>query len=168
MAVGSMMFVFQNGMYLIQVIDWYSSPLTVILVCFCEVIMVCYCYGLGNIVRDIEYMLDIRLGLWWKICWKIINPLVLIFIFGTVLKYNTKVTYNGVEFPDWCIILGWCSSLVSLLIIPGYFFFKILTVKGSFIKVSIEVLVSSTGLILIISRISAVVYVSYGSRLGSC
>lgn len=132
-----MMFVFQNGMYLVQVIDWYSSPLTIILVCFCEIVMVSYCYGLGNIVRDIEYMLGIRLGLWWKICWKVVNPLVLIFIFGTVFKYNTKVTYNGVDFPDWAITLGWLSSLSSLLIIPGYFIFKILTVKGSFIKVSI-------------------------------
>ncbi|XP_063699863.1 sodium- and chloride-dependent glycine transporter 2 [Culicoides brevitarsis] len=134
MAVGSLMFVFQNGMYLIQVIDWYSSPLTIILVCFCEIVMVSYCYGLGNIVRDIEYMLGIRLSIWWKICWKIVNPLVLIFIFATVLKYNTKVTYNGVDFPDWAIALGWMSSMMSLLVIPGYFVYKIWTTKGSFIK----------------------------------
>lgn len=137
MALGSMIFVFQNGMYLIQVIDWYSSPLTIILVCFCEIVMV-YFYGLGNIVRDIEYMLGIRLGLWWKICWKIVNPLVLVFIFVTVLKYNTKVTYNGVEFPDWAISLGWISSLSSLLIIPGYFCYKMLSIKGSFVQVSVQ------------------------------
>lgn len=130
------MFVFQNGMYLIQVIDWYSSPLTIILVCFFEVIMVSYCYGLTNFIRDIEYMLNIRFNFWWKFCWKFANPLILIFIFATVLKYNTKVTYNGVAFPDWAIILGWLSSITSIAMVPAYFAYKFWTVKGSFIKVS--------------------------------
>lgn len=135
MMAGSMLFVFQNGMYLIQLFDWYAYSLTVILICLLELIMVCYCYGTKNFIRDVEFMLqNTKLNWMWSFCWRYISPAILIFMFFTVFAYNSDITYNGVAYPTWAIILGWVSSLVSLLVIPIYFIWKLSSVKGSMIK----------------------------------
>lgn len=135
MAAGSMLFVFQNGMYLIQLFDWYAYSLTVILICLLELVMVCHCYGTDNFIRDLEFMLPkTKLSIGWRLCWQYVSPLILIFMFCTVFVYNSDITYNGVSYPAWAIALGWLSSLMSLLVIPGYFCWKMWSIEGSWIK----------------------------------
>lgn len=135
MFAGSMIFVFQNGMYLIQLFDWYAYSLTVILICLMELVMVCHCYGTENFIRDLEFMLqETKLSWVWRICWQYISPLILVFMFCTVFVYNSDITYNGVSYPTWAVALGWLSSLASLLVIPGYFCWKFWSIKGSMIK----------------------------------
>lgn len=45
------------------------------------------------------------------------------FIFVTTILFNTRITYNGVDYPEWAVAIGWCSCLVSMLCIPGYVIF---------------------------------------------
>lgn len=41
-------------------------------------------------------------------------------MFSTTIIFNTRVTYNGVEYPDLAIYLGWGFCLSSSLCIPAY------------------------------------------------
>lgn len=64
-------------MYIVQLLDWYSASISVILICLVEVIAIAWSYGVSNFIRDIEFMTSIRPGLWWYISWKYITPFIL-------------------------------------------------------------------------------------------
>lgn len=65
-------------MYILQLFDWYSSALSIIVICLVEIFMIMYIYGMDNFLTDVEFMLGKRPNLFWKISWKFITPLVLI------------------------------------------------------------------------------------------
>uniref|UniRef100_A0A182MU02 Transporter n=1 Tax=Anopheles culicifacies TaxID=139723 RepID=A0A182MU02_9DIPT len=66
-----------GGMYLVQLLDWYSASISVILVCLLEVIAVGWIYGCDKFVRDVEFMIDRKVERFWIISWKFITPIVL-------------------------------------------------------------------------------------------
>jgi hypothetical protein len=34
------------------------------------------------------------------------------------VAFNTPVTYNGLKYPEWALIVGWFAALTSMLCIP--------------------------------------------------
>lgn len=141
----SIIFTTQGGMYIFQLLDWYSASVSVILICVFEVIMVSWLYGNKRFSEDIFFMVGSYPGRIWTICWKFITPVILIVshvqlfhihlkynkssfiqaIFFTTISFNRDVSYNGVEYPRWAIHLGWSSCAVSIICIPAYMLYII-------------------------------------------
>ena len=46
-----------------------------------QTVGVCWIYGLKRFMRDIEFMLGLKLNAYWKLTWAYVIPIVLIFIF---------------------------------------------------------------------------------------
>lgn len=65
-------------MYWLQLFDWYSASISVILVCIIEVTVISWIYGADNFVKDIEFMIKAKLSRLWKISWRIVTPAILI------------------------------------------------------------------------------------------
>ncbi|XP_052869336.1 sodium- and chloride-dependent glycine transporter 2-like [Anopheles cruzii] len=124
----------RGGMYLIQLLDWYSASISVILVCIVEVIAVGWIYGCHHFVRDIQFMIDRKVERFWVLSWKYVTPVVLIFIFFTTIAYNTEVSYNGLAYPRWAIGVGWASCFASMLCIPGFMLYRLSRSKGPLMK----------------------------------
>ncbi|XP_014238805.1 sodium- and chloride-dependent glycine transporter 1-like [Trichogramma pretiosum] len=129
--LGSIIFVTNGGMYILQVFDWYAASISVISICLVEVIVVGWTYGCKNFVRDIEFMIGEKIHWWWPLCWKYTTPVILSFIFITTIVFNTRITYNGMPYPAWAVGVGWCSCLVSILCIPGYALCYMIFKKGT-------------------------------------
>lgn len=127
----STIMVTQGGIFILQLLDWYSASIAVILICFIEVVMVAYSYGLENFAEDIFFMVHEKLGCW-SFIWKYLTPLPLLLFFITTIAFNRRVTFNEIEYPDWAIAIGWCSCFISILCIPGYAIYKISKLNGSF------------------------------------
>lgn len=53
----------------------------------------------------------------------------------TTILFNTEITYNGMSYPRWLVLIGWGSCLSSIICIPIYFVFKLSKMNGSFKKV---------------------------------
>lgn len=64
-------------MYLIQLLDWYSASISVILVCIVEVVAVAWIYGCDNFVRDVQFMIDRKVERCWRVLWKYVTPILL-------------------------------------------------------------------------------------------
>ncbi|KAL5281088.1 hypothetical protein ACFFRR_004857 [Megaselia abdita] len=126
----SIIFTTEGGMYVYQLLDWYSASISVILVCVFEVIMVAWMYGNKRFSEDIFFMVGSYPGKMWTICWKFITPIILIAIFFTTIAFNRDVSYNGIEYPRWAINFGWSTCAASILFIPGYMFYIILKGKS--------------------------------------
>lgn len=128
--LGSLIFVTNGGMYVLQLLDWYAASISVILICLVETIVVGWTYGCDNFVRDVEFMIGEKIHPWWPLCWKYITPIILSFIFVTTILFNTRISYNGIDYPEWAVAVGWCSCLVSIVFIPGYAVFHFCGTKG--------------------------------------
>ncbi|GLH12445.1 Sodium-dependent dopamine transporter [Gryllus bimaculatus] len=134
MFLGSLSCVTNGGMYMLQLLDWYSASISVILICIVEVVIVGWIYGCENFVRDVEFMIGKKVSLWWKLCWKYITPIILTFIFITSIAFNTPVSYNNIQYPKWAISLGWMSAAASMVWIPIYILYKIKITPGTWRK----------------------------------
>lgn len=86
-----MKFTFKGGMYWLQLFDWYSASITVILICLIEVVIVGWTYGVSNFVKDIEFMIQKNVHWYWIISCKFSAPLILS-VFNYIL--NDKNIFN--------------------------------------------------------------------------
>ncbi|XP_058453847.1 sodium- and chloride-dependent glycine transporter 2 isoform X2 [Malaya genurostris] len=120
----SILFTTQGGMYLLQLFDWYAASISVILVCIMEIVAVAWIYGVREFVRDIEFMIGKRIEYYWVVSWKYITPLIL----------TVEISYNGVSYPRWAVVLGWVSCSLSMVCIPGYAIYGLASAKGSFVE----------------------------------
>lgn len=90
-------------MFILQLFDWYSSAIAVIVVCLVEIIMVSYVYGIDQFMDDVEFMMNRRPSLFWKISWKYITPVVII------VREQQNIMHNQL------IFITISSSSLSLL-----------------------------------------------------
>ena len=78
----------------------YSGTIPLLTIAFFELIAVAWVYGLEKFERDIEYMLNDRPGIYWKVCWKFIAPVFIIVVF---LASLIKMMVNGIGYQRWDI-----------------------------------------------------------------
>lgn len=87
-------------------------------------------------MRDVEFMLGIRLGIYWKFTWGLFIPASLIAIFIYSLVTFRSFSSNGYVYPTALISAGWVLAAVALLQLPIWAFMAIYKRKGSFLEVS--------------------------------
>lgn len=56
--------------------------------------------GINNFLDDIEFMLNRRLSLFWKVCWTFLTPAIIAVIFIYNMINLEFLTYNGSNYPD--------------------------------------------------------------------
>lgn len=77
-------------MYYIQFIDWYCASVSIILICLMEIIIVGWIYGIDNFIRDITFMMDIKMGVWWPFCWKYLTTAILVVSYFSFNNFNIR------------------------------------------------------------------------------
>ncbi|XP_025409573.1 sodium- and chloride-dependent GABA transporter ine-like isoform X1 [Sipha flava] len=110
----------QGGIYLFQIIDYYTSTWSVIYIAFFEVIAVSWMYGANKISVDIQTITSSKPSWFFKFSWYTITPLTLMFVWIFSLTDYEPTTYlNGTKsFPTWAHVIGWSMVMISLACIP--------------------------------------------------
>uniref|UniRef100_A0A672QF67 Transporter n=1 Tax=Sinocyclocheilus grahami TaxID=75366 RepID=A0A672QF67_SINGR len=130
--------VFQGGMYVFQLFDYYAaSGVCLLWVAFFECIAVAWVYGADNFYDAIEEMIGYRPNPWMKWSWTVITPFLCVGCFVFSLVKYMPLRYNKVyEYPDWSIGVGWTLALTSMICIPMVVVIKIIQSDGPLIEVS--------------------------------
>lgn len=110
----------QGGMYVLNLFDWYSATFPPLLVAMCETILVAYVYGLNRFSNDIEMMTGSRPGLFWKVCWLAVTPVIVAGIIVFQIAIYIPVTFNDYVYPKWAEAVGWCLCAASVAFIPAW------------------------------------------------
>ncbi|KAI8120513.1 Sodium-dependent nutrient amino acid transporter 1 [Lucilia cuprina] len=105
-----LMYITPGGQYMLNYIDFYGVTFVAIVMGICEIITAGWIYGVKNICRDIKFMLNIKTSLYFRICWSIITPVFMIAILIYTLVEYKPLEYNGVKYPEYIYVLGWCVS----------------------------------------------------------
>ena len=114
-----LVFTTNGGMYLFQMMDFYSaSGIVLLCICVCEALTIAYLYGGKRYVRDLEAMMSIKIPSYFAACWYVITPLVCLFIAFFFWTNFKPLTYNNYTYPPWSEALGWGLVSVTCLTIP--------------------------------------------------
>ncbi|KAM9361732.1 sodium- and chloride-dependent neutral and basic amino acid transporter B(0+)-like [Symphorus nematophorus] len=125
------------GIYWVTLMDQFAATWVLLFLVLFEIIGVCYIYGGNRFIKDIEMMLGNKsfiFWLWWRLCWFILSPCIIVVILVWSLMSFTRPSYGPVQYPDWGLALGWCITAFILLWIPGIAVYKLTRAEGSLWK----------------------------------
>ena len=79
--------------------DFYAGTFIAIIVGVLEMTVVFWIYGLDNFLNDVEFMIGLRPGLYWRLCWFVITPLTMMAILITYIVNFQLPTYGELYIP---------------------------------------------------------------------
>ncbi|XP_069113462.1 sodium- and chloride-dependent GABA transporter 1-like [Argopecten irradians] len=123
-------FVYQGGMYILQLFDWYIASVSLLLIVFLESSVLAWLYGSGNLSEDISVMIGYPIPKFWQVFWRFITPGCVLVVWIMSLVQHKPVTYGGAPYPYWSIGVGWIIALVPLLPLVGNIILTLLNQQG--------------------------------------
>jgi len=116
--LSGLLYVTPGGQALLELVDYYGGSLLVLVLALVEITAIAWVYDVNNVLADLSMMLNIRLGVYWKVCWTVIIPECLIFILFFFLYDYTPVEYAGSPLPASYQTAGWMIALTGLAFLP--------------------------------------------------
>ncbi|KAF4528578.1 hypothetical protein B566_EDAN015726 [Ephemera danica] len=116
--------------------DFYSaSGISLLWVCFFQTIAISWFFGAERFCDCIEEMIGFRPGKFWSVCWVFLAPAVMFSIFIFYCVQYEPVKYGGsYEYPLWAERIGLCICLSSMLWIPGYAIYYVLSQPNTILE----------------------------------
>ncbi|XP_035794367.1 sodium-dependent nutrient amino acid transporter 1-like [Anopheles albimanus] len=114
-----------GGLLVLDLFDYFGATLATLTLAGFELATFAWIYGVNRVCKDIEFMLNIRTGLFWRICWGIVTPVMIIIIL--IISF---VDFKVKSIPTGYNALGWCLFAFSALQLPGWAIYAIIKRKG--------------------------------------
>ncbi|XP_027465406.1 sodium- and chloride-dependent neutral and basic amino acid transporter B(0+) isoform X2 [Zalophus californianus] len=124
----------QAGIYWVHLIDHFCAGWGILIAAILEIIGIIWIYGGNRFIEDIEMMIGAKrwiFWLWWRACWFVITPLLLIAILIWSLVKFHRPNYAEIPYPDWGVALGWCMIIFCIIWIPIMAVIKIIQAEGN-------------------------------------
>jgi len=115
---------------MLTLVDSFGGNFTIYVLATLEVVGVAWVYGLSNFCKDIEFMLGIKIGIFWKFTWGFFVPVVLTGILIYSLVDWKPIRHNDTDFPNIALACGWILAGVCLALVPIFAIRVIMTRKG--------------------------------------
>lgn len=119
-----------GGMYVFQLIDWYSAAIAVPLFGFFECITFGWIYGAEMFSRDVTMMTGQGIPPLIRICWCFITPTILLIIMIVTLHSYVPPEYGSYKYPPWAQVFGWFVAVIPLIPIPVFAYREIKNANG--------------------------------------
>ncbi|XP_046428317.1 sodium-dependent nutrient amino acid transporter 1-like [Neodiprion fabricii] len=131
-------YVTPGGQFILTLVDYYGASFIVFILATFEIIGIIWVYGLENFLEDIEFMLDRKVGMYWRLCWFLIVPLALIGVFIYTTIEMTPLTYGDVAFPPSAHAAGWTLTAIGVLQIPIWMAIALMKYKNLSFKAMVQ------------------------------
>lgn len=88
-----------GGLFILELMDYYGATFVTLTLAVFELLTFACIYGVDRVCKDIEFMLGIKTGMFWRICWGIVTPIVvLVILLFSIINYvpmELPSGYNG-------------------------------------------------------------------------
>ncbi|CAH1268646.1 SLC6A9 [Branchiostoma lanceolatum] len=122
------------GMYWLNLMDWYSAGFSLMVLAFFLCIAISWVYGFQRFCKNVQEMIGYQPNYYFKICWAVISPMVLLFIVVFSMVVHVPAYYGSYQYPGWAVCIGWLMALMSIVMVPLFVVLAILKAKGSFME----------------------------------
>ncbi|CAJ1083757.1 inactive sodium-dependent neutral amino acid transporter B(0)AT3 [Xyrichtys novacula] len=120
----SLIFSLESGNYWVEVFNNYVGSVPLLVIAFFEIVGVAYVHGMKNFSEDIYFMTGSKPSIFWKMCWMVISPLLLlgVFVAYVIVQAQTYPTYpawNATKEPfpgnETLFYPNWVFAIIILL-----------------------------------------------------
>lgn len=117
-AIISLAFATQNGLNLLDVVDYFINQFGVAMAGLFEVVFIAwFAKQLKPLQAHADAISDIRLGAWWRISLAVITPVVLGYMMFDNLRQNLVGDYGGGDYPrEFLFKYGWSVAIGVILV----------------------------------------------------
>ncbi|CAH0748218.1 unnamed protein product [Diatraea saccharalis] len=123
--------ILHSGIYVFQLMDYYAASLSITYLAFFEVVAIAWFYGIGRLSNNIKQMTGQYPSFYFRFCWLIAAPALLLALWVASLVDYTPPTYRQYSYPAWAQVLGWTIASLSLLCIPAYAVVTVVRAPGN-------------------------------------
>ncbi|KAF4526828.1 hypothetical protein B566_EDAN017289 [Ephemera danica] len=122
-----------GGAYIFQLMDFYSaSGMSLLWVCFFQTIAISWIFGADKFVECVHQMMGIRPNQFWYVCWVFFAPFCMVGIFIFYIAQYQPIRYGqSYYYPTWAEVMGFGMSFASMLWIPGYAVYYLISQPGT-------------------------------------
>ncbi|XP_075882107.1 sodium- and chloride-dependent GABA transporter 1 isoform X2 [Nelusetta ayraudi] len=124
----------RGGIYIFQLMDHYTAVESLMVLASCEVIAVCWIFGVPKLSLMIKKMLGKAPHIYFRLSWLLLCPALMLVIMVSSVAQHTSTRYGMYTYPVWAEVLGWGIALVSVVWIPVGAIHEICHLKGSFLQ----------------------------------
>ncbi|XP_066575597.1 sodium- and chloride-dependent GABA transporter 2 [Amia ocellicauda] len=126
----------QGGLYVFQIYDHYScSGAVLLLLAICQCVAIGWVYGADRFLDNIEDMIGYRPWSIFSLCWRFFTPVVCMGTFIFSLVRWAPLTFNkSYVYPGWVSGLGWLLALSSIILLPLWLLYSLLTSQGHLLQ----------------------------------
>lgn len=133
----SLVYITPGGQFILNLIDFFGVSFTGLVFAIGELVAVAWVYGVRRFCKDIYFMNGQKTGLYWKICWGVLSPIMMIAVLIYFLIDLKELTYKDVHYPNSALgeynmpknirgsiyvynftVIGWTITTISLLQFP--------------------------------------------------
>ncbi|EFX84368.1 hypothetical protein DAPPUDRAFT_46779 [Daphnia pulex] len=116
-----LIYVTPAGSYILDLVDYFGGGFIIYVIVIVQAIAISWVYGLHKILRDVRFMLNMGLGIYWKYTWCIFIPIALLVIFiYAMIVYMPMKTADGQDYPVGVSAAGWVIAAIAIAQIPGW------------------------------------------------
>ncbi|CAK1596154.1 unnamed protein product [Parnassius mnemosyne] len=114
-----LVYVTPGGQFILEIVDYYGGTFLILFCAIAEIIGVFWIYGLENFCLDIEFMLGIKTSMYWRFCWGVITPVMMIVVFIYALVSYEALLFGGYyTYPTAGYVSGYLMLLVGVAFVP--------------------------------------------------
>ncbi|PNF16937.1 Sodium-dependent nutrient amino acid transporter 1 [Cryptotermes secundus] len=121
-----LVYITPGGQYILTLVDFYGVNFTVFILGTIEVIGIAWIYGVDNFCNDIEFMVGKKLSAYWRLCWGIITPVLMIVILLYSIVTMKPETYQDKPFPSSAYAAGWILFGFGVIQFPIWALFAVI------------------------------------------
>ncbi|XP_056283443.1 sodium-dependent neutral amino acid transporter B(0)AT3-like isoform X1 [Pseudoliparis swirei] len=129
----ALIFTLGSGNYWVEIFNANVGSVPLLIVAFFEIVAVIYVYGMKKFSEDIVFMTGKKPNMFWKACWMVISPLMLLVVLIAYIVVQTQQrptypTWNPAyeqfpkmevkSYPDWVFTIIVLLSVVPVIPIP--------------------------------------------------
>ncbi|XP_046875663.1 inactive sodium-dependent neutral amino acid transporter B(0)AT3 [Hypomesus transpacificus] len=129
----ALIFTMSSGNYWLEIFNSYVGSIPLLIIAFFEIIAVIYVYGMKRFGDDILFMTGRRPNIFWKACWMVISPVMLVVVLVAYVAIQVQVEpsyaawnpdfkdfpqFDVQPYPQWVFAICILLSTVPVLSIP--------------------------------------------------
>lgn len=126
-----------GGQFVLNLVDFYGCTFIALVLAIAELLAVGWVYGVKRLCSDIEFMMNVKTGFYWRICWALVAPGLMFLVLVYMLFSYEPLTYKGVVYPQAAYTAGWLIWGLGVAQLPCWAIYTIYQQPGdSFRSVS--------------------------------
>uniref|UniRef100_A0A1B0DCW9 Sodium-dependent nutrient amino acid transporter 1 n=1 Tax=Phlebotomus papatasi TaxID=29031 RepID=A0A1B0DCW9_PHLPP len=120
--------------YILNLVDFFGASFIAFFLAIAELVAIAWIYGVKRLCKDVEFMLRIPIGIYWRICWGFITPIMMAIILIYTLVKLEPLTYRDEYYPLAAYVAGWILFATGVMQFPFWAIYAITQQKSQNLK----------------------------------